>query len=43
VTTASGEKLAFSAMLNRYPVPPEAKAGDPLDELAVMLARYDRR
>ncbi len=43
VTTAAGEKLAFSLMLNRYPVPPEAKAGDPLDELAVLLARHDRR
>jgi N-acyl-D-amino-acid deacylase len=37
-TTAAGEKLAFSAMLNRYPVPANAKAGDPLDELAVLLA-----
>ena len=43
VTTAAGEKLAFSAMLNRHPVPPGAKAGDPLDELAVILARHDRR
>lgn len=42
-TTAAGEKLVFSAMLNRYPVPANAKAGDPLDELAVMLARHDRR
>ncbi len=40
VTTAAGEKLAFSAMLNRYPVPAKAKAGDPLDELAVLLAGY---
>ncbi len=38
VTTAAGEKLAFSAMLNRHPVPAKAKAGDPLDELAVLLA-----
>ena len=40
VTTAAGEKLVFSAMLNRYPVPAQAKAGDPLDELAVLLAGY---
>ncbi|MBI2813357.1 MAG: D-alanyl-D-alanine carboxypeptidase/D-alanyl-D-alanine-endopeptidase [Opitutae bacterium] len=43
VTTAAGERLAFSAMLNRYPVPAKARAGDPLDELAVILARHDRR
>jgi len=40
VTTAAGEKLAFCLMLNRHPVPGDAKAGDPLDELAVMLAGY---
>ncbi|SDS31498.1 D-alanyl-D-alanine carboxypeptidase/D-alanyl-D-alanine-endopeptidase [Opitutus sp. GAS368] len=40
VTTAAGEKLAFSLMVNRYPVPDDAKAGDPLDELAVLLAQY---
>jgi N-acyl-D-amino-acid deacylase len=40
VTTAAGEKLAFSLMLNRHPVPGAAKAGDPLDEIAVLLAGY---
>ncbi len=40
VTAASGEKLAFSLMLNRYPVPAGAKAGDPVDELAVLIAGY---
>jgi D-alanyl-D-alanine carboxypeptidase/D-alanyl-D-alanine-endopeptidase (penicillin-binding protein 4) len=40
VTAASGEKLAFSLMLNRYPVPSGAKAGDPVDELAVLVAGY---
>ncbi len=40
VTTAAGEKLVFSLMLNRYPVPADARAGDPLDELAVLIAGY---
>jgi N-acyl-D-amino-acid deacylase len=40
VTAASGEKLAFSLMLNRYPVPADAKAGDPVDELAVLITGY---
>ena len=40
VTTAAGEKLVFSLMLNRYPVPADAKAGDTLDELAVLIAAY---
>ncbi len=40
VTAAMGEKLAFSLMLNRHPVPADAKAGDPLDELAVLIAGY---
>ncbi len=40
VTTAGGEKLVFSLMLNRYPVPAGAKAGDPLDELAALIAGY---
>lgn len=38
VTTAANQKLVFSAMLNRYPVPANAQAGDPLDELALLLA-----
>lgn len=40
VTTVGGEKLVFSLMLNRYPVPAGAKAGDPLDELAALIAGY---
>jgi N-acyl-D-amino-acid deacylase len=40
VTAASGEKLAFSFMLNRYPVPADAKATEPVDELAVLVAGY---
>ena len=40
MTTAAGEHLAFSLMLNRYPVPDDARAGAPLDELAVRLAQY---
>lgn len=40
VTTASGEKLLFSLMLNRYPVPAGGRAGDPLDELALLVAGY---
>lgn len=43
VTTAAGEKLAFSFMLNRHVAPPDRKGTDELDELAVMLARHDRR
>ena len=43
VTTAVGEKLAFSFMLNRYVASPGRKGTDELDELAVMLARHDRR
>jgi N-acyl-D-amino-acid deacylase len=39
-TAPSGEKLAFSLMLNRYPVPANARAGDPVDELAAMIAAY---
>ena len=40
VTAASGEKLAFSVMLNRYPVPADGKSGDPVDEMAVLIAGY---
>lgn len=43
VTTATGEKLAFSFMLNRKITPPDRKSGDDLDELAVMLARHESR
>jgi D-alanyl-D-alanine carboxypeptidase/D-alanyl-D-alanine-endopeptidase (penicillin-binding protein 4) len=43
VTTAAGEKLVFSLMLNRY-VPPEklTRAGE-LDAIAEMLARFSGR
>jgi D-alanyl-D-alanine carboxypeptidase/D-alanyl-D-alanine-endopeptidase (penicillin-binding protein 4) len=40
VTTAAGEKLAFSLMLNRHVAPPDRKATEDLDQLAVLLARY---
>ncbi len=40
VTAASGEKLAFSVMLNRYPVPADGKAGDPVDEMAVLISGF---
>jgi len=43
VTTAAGERLAFSLMLNRYVAPPEHKATQALDEIAVMLAQYQGR
>lgn len=39
-TTPAGENLAFSFMLNRYPVPDGAKAGDPLDELTLLMTGY---
>ncbi|MEI6105468.1 MAG: D-alanyl-D-alanine carboxypeptidase/D-alanyl-D-alanine-endopeptidase [Opitutae bacterium] len=40
VTTAAGERLAFSLMLNRYVAPPLHKGGEELDDIAIMLARY---
>jgi hypothetical protein len=43
VTTAAGEHLAFSFMLNRYAAPPEHKRAADLDDIAVMLARFSRR
>jgi N-acyl-D-amino-acid deacylase len=43
VTTAAGERLAFSLMLNRYVAPPGRKATQELDELAVLLAQYGGR
>ena len=43
VTTAAGEKLAFSLMLNRYDPPPDRKRTDELDEIAVMLAGFHGR
>ncbi len=43
VTTAAGEKLAFSLMLNRYGAPPDRKRTDELDDIAVMLAGFTGR
>ncbi len=43
VTTAAGEKLAFSLMLNRYEPPPNRKRTDELDDIAVMLAGFTGR
>jgi len=43
VTTAAGEKLAFSLMLNRYDPPPGRKRTDELDDIAVMLAGFSGR
>ena len=43
VTTAAGERLVFSLMLNRYDAPPERKRTDELDDIAVMLARFAGR
>jgi D-alanyl-D-alanine carboxypeptidase/D-alanyl-D-alanine-endopeptidase (penicillin-binding protein 4) len=41
VTTAAGEKLAFSLMLNRQLAPPDHKVTADLDEMAIMLAGFD--
>ena len=43
VTTAAGEKLAFSLMLNRYDPPSSRKRTDELDDIAVMLAGFTGR
>ncbi len=43
VTTAAGEKLVFSLMLNRYDPPPGRKRTDELDDIAVMLANFKGR
>ena len=43
VTTAAGEKLVFSLMLNRYDPPLNRKRTDELDDIAVMLARFTGR
>jgi D-alanyl-D-alanine carboxypeptidase/D-alanyl-D-alanine-endopeptidase (penicillin-binding protein 4) len=43
VTTAAGEKLVFSLMLNRYVPPENRKRADELDEIAEMLARFSGR
>jgi serine-type D-Ala-D-Ala carboxypeptidase/endopeptidase (penicillin-binding protein 4) len=43
VTTAAGEHLAFSIMLNRYAAPPQFKKADELDTIVVMLASFAGR
>jgi len=40
VTTAAGERLAFSLMLNRHVASADYKATQALDEIAVWLAQY---
>ena len=40
VTSAAGEKLVFSLMLNRHVAPPDRTARDELDDIAAMLARF---
>ena len=43
VTTAAGERLVFSVMLNRYVPPPDRKRTDELDDIAVLLAGFTGR
>lgn len=43
VTTAGGEHLVFSLMLNRYYTPPEGKRAVELDAIGVMLAGFSGR
>ncbi len=43
VTTAAGEHMVFSLMLNRYVPPPERKRAAELDDIAVMLAQFSGR
>ena len=43
VTTAAGERLVFSLMLNRYVPPPDRKRTDELDDIAVLLAGFTGR
>ena len=43
VTTAAGEHLAFSLMLNRYEPPPGTHARDDLDAIIVSLASFTGR
>ncbi len=43
VTTAAGEKLVFSLMLNRYNPPADRKRTDELDDIAVLLAGFNGR
>jgi D-alanyl-D-alanine carboxypeptidase/D-alanyl-D-alanine-endopeptidase (penicillin-binding protein 4) len=41
-TTAAGERVAFSFMLNRHVPAPGARARDALDELALLVVRHGR-
>ena len=43
LTTAAGEKLVFSLMLNRYDSPPGRKRSAELDDIAVLLAGFQGR
>jgi D-alanyl-D-alanine carboxypeptidase/D-alanyl-D-alanine-endopeptidase (penicillin-binding protein 4) len=43
VTTAAGERLAFSLMLNRSVPPAGRTARDDLDDIAVLLAQFSGR
>lgn len=43
VTSAAGERLVFSVLLNRAIVPPGKFARDDVDTIAVMLARFGGR
>ena len=43
VTTAAGEKLVFSLMLNRYNSPPDRRRTQELDDIAVWLAGFTGR
>ena len=43
ITTAAGERLVFSLMLNRYDAPPGRKRTDELDDIAVRLAGFSGR
>jgi len=43
VTSAAGEKLVFSLMLNRHASPPDRRRTDELDEIAGMLAAFQGR
>jgi D-alanyl-D-alanine carboxypeptidase/D-alanyl-D-alanine-endopeptidase (penicillin-binding protein 4) len=43
VTTAAGEKLVFSFMLNRYYSPPDRRRTKEMDDIAVMLAGFTGR
>ena len=43
LTTAAGEKVAFSLMLNRYASPPDRSRTGELDAIAVLLAGFSGR